>query len=89
MRALFLRHVSFWPRFHLSVAGVMDKDENQTGSDCGKFVVVEMRVGMTDRMKRIQTALLECMESCISELKKNARMVINFAYNEYVCSGKH
>lgn len=61
MRNLFLRKPSLWPRFHVTVAKSLEVKQAE---------VVELEVAMTDSMREIQTAVLECIEVSISELKK-------------------
>lgn len=61
MRNLFLRKPSLWPRFHVTIAKSLEVK---------KAEVVELEVAMTDSMQQIQTAVLECIEVSISELKK-------------------
>ncbi|KZZ90491.1 MUS38-like protein [Moelleriella libera RCEF 2490] len=62
MRNLFLRKVSLWPRFHVTVAKSLEGKK--------KAEVIELEVLMTDSMKEIQNAILECVEVSIHELKK-------------------
>ncbi|RMZ81479.1 hypothetical protein DV738_g2213, partial [Chaetothyriales sp. CBS 135597] len=62
MKNLFLRKPSLWPRFHASVAQSL---EGQKKAD-----VIELEVPMSDTMKAIQTAVLECVDVSIAELKK-------------------
>ncbi|CAZ86654.1 unnamed protein product [Tuber melanosporum] len=62
MRNLFLRSPSLWPRFHVTVARSLETK---------KAEVVELEVAMTDSMREIQTAVLECIETSISELRKS------------------
>lgn len=62
MRNLFLRKASLWPRFHVTVAGSLEGKK--------KAEVIELEVPMTDSMKEIQTAIMECVEVSIHELKK-------------------
>lgn len=62
LRNLFLRKSSLWPRFHVSVAKSLEGRK--------KAEVIELEVPMTDAMKDIQNAVLECVEASISELKK-------------------
>ncbi|KAK9779072.1 putative ERCC4 domain-containing protein [Seiridium cardinale] len=63
MRNLFLRKASLWPRFHMTVAGSLEGKK--------KAEVIELEVPMTDAMKEIQTAIMECVEVSIHELKKS------------------
>jgi DNA excision repair protein ERCC-4 len=62
MRNLFLRKVSLWPRFQVTVAESLEGHR--------KAEVIELDVPMTDKMREIQNAVLECVEISISELKK-------------------
>ncbi|KAK7988646.1 hypothetical protein PG989_008961 [Apiospora arundinis] len=63
MRNLFLRKASLWPRFHVTVAGSLEGKK--------KAEVIELEVPMTDAMKEIQNAIMECVEVSIHELKKS------------------
>ncbi|KAI2469720.1 DNA repair protein [Annulohypoxylon bovei var. microspora] len=62
MRNLFLRKASLWPRFHVTVASSLEGKK--------KAEVIELEVTMTDAMRDIQTAIMECVEVSIHELKK-------------------
>lgn len=62
MRNLFLRKPSLWPRFHVTVAESLEGRK--------KAEVIELEVPMTDAMRDIQNAILECVEVSIGELKK-------------------
>jgi len=62
MRNLFLRKASLWPRFHVTVAGSLEGKK--------KAEVIELEVPMTDSMRDIQQAIMECVEVSIQELKK-------------------
>lgn len=62
MRNLFLRKASLWPRFHVTVAAGLEGKK--------RAEVVEFEVPMTENMKDIQNAILECVEVSIHELKK-------------------
>ncbi|KAI0125230.1 MUS38-like protein [Xylariales sp. AK1849] len=63
MRNMFLRKASLWPRFHVSVASALEGKK--------KAEVIELEVPMTDTMREIQTAVMECVEVSIHELKKS------------------
>ncbi|KIH91533.1 DNA excision repair protein ERCC-4 [Sporothrix brasiliensis 5110] len=63
MRNLFLRKASLWPRFHVTVATALEGKK--------RAEVVEFEVAMTDSMRDIQNAILECVEVSIHELKKS------------------
>jgi DNA excision repair protein ERCC-4 len=62
LRNLFLRKPSLYPRFQGDVIGSLDGKK--------RAEVIELEVGMTDSMRVIQNAVLECIEASISELKK-------------------
>ncbi|KAM0560999.1 hypothetical protein ACHAPJ_003499 [Fusarium lateritium] len=62
MRNLFLRKASLWPRFHVTVAQSLEGKK--------KAEVIELEVSMTDSMREIQNAIMECVEVSIHELKK-------------------
>ncbi|AEO65088.1 20ffaa8c-a83d-456f-b117-40a0cadacff5 [Thermothielavioides terrestris] len=62
MRNLFLRKASLWPRFHVHVAQALEGKK--------KAEVIELEVPMTDAMREIQNAVMECVEVSIHELKK-------------------
>lgn len=59
---LFLRNVVLFPRFHVSVAKSLEGKR--------KAEVIELEVPMTEAMRDIQNAVMECVEVSISELKK-------------------
>jgi DNA excision repair protein ERCC-4 len=62
MRNLFLRNVSLWPRFQVVVAQALE--------GLKKAEVIELEVQMSDSMREIQNAIMECVEVSIGELKK-------------------
>lgn len=62
MRNLFLRQSSIWPRFQLAVAKSLEGRR--------KAEVIELEVSMTENMRDIQNAVLECVEVSFNELKK-------------------
>lgn len=62
LRNLFLRKPVLYPRFHVTVAKSLEGRR--------KAEVIELEVPMTDAMRDIQNAVLECVEVSISELKK-------------------
>lgn len=63
MKNLFLQKPSLYPRFHVSVAKSLEGRK--------KAEVIELEVPMTDAMRDIQNAVLECVEVSISELRKS------------------
>ncbi|KAL9092848.1 MAG: hypothetical protein Q9165_004266 [Trypethelium subeluteriae] len=62
MRNLFLRKPFLYPRFHVTVTKSLEGRR--------KAEVIELEVPMTDPMKEIQQAVMECVEVSIGELKK-------------------
>ncbi|EKD14590.1 uncharacterized protein L3040_000114 [Drepanopeziza brunnea f. sp. 'multigermtubi'] len=63
MRNLFLRNASLWPRFQVVVAQALEGKK--------KAEVIELEVPMSESMCDIQTAIMECVEVSIGELKKS------------------
>ena len=63
LRNSFLRKPSLWPRFHATVARSLEGRK--------KAEVIEFDVPMTENMRAIQNAILECVEISISELRKS------------------
>lgn len=62
MRNLFLRKVSIWPRYQMTIKKSLEGKK--------KAEVIELEVPMTDAMRDIQNAIMECVEVSIGELKK-------------------
>jgi DNA excision repair protein ERCC-4 len=62
MRNLFLRKPSLYPRFHVTVAKSLEGKK--------KAEVIEFQVSMTDAMRDIQNAVLECVDVSIGDLRK-------------------
>ena len=62
LRNLFLRKPILYPRFHVTVAKSLEGKR--------KAEVIELEVPMSDSMREIQNAVLECVEVSINELKK-------------------
>ena len=62
MKALMVRNINLWPRFHLGVRGCLDKHAPE---------VVELRQPLTPATKKIQDAIVEVMHACMGELKKS------------------
>ncbi|KAK2060940.1 DNA repair protein [Colletotrichum caudatum] len=62
MRNLFLRKASLWPRFHVTVAQSLEGKKTAE--------VIELNISMSEAMRDIQSAIMECVEVSIHELKK-------------------
>lgn len=63
LRNLFLRNVSLWPRFQVEVAQALEGEK--------RAEVIELEIPMTDSMRNIQNAIIECIEVSVGELRKN------------------
>lgn len=63
MKNLFLQKPALYPRYHVTVAKSLEGKK--------KAEVIELEVPMTDAMREIQNAVLECVEVSISELRKS------------------
>ncbi|XP_053982136.1 DNA repair endonuclease XPF [Hylaeus volcanicus] len=61
MKALFVKQLYLWPRFHALVNSSLGKR---------KAEVIELHVKITPKMLHIQTALLDVMNYVVKELKK-------------------
>lgn len=62
LRNLFLQRTSLWPRFQVTVAESLEGDK--------RAEVIELEVSMTEKMRDIQNAVLECVEVNVRELKR-------------------
>lgn len=62
LRNLFLRKPILYPRFHVTVANSLEGKR--------RAEVIELEVPMSDAMRDIQNAVLECVEVSITELRK-------------------
>lgn len=62
LRNLFLRKPALYPRYHVTVAKSLEGRR--------KAEVIELEVPMTEAMREIQSAVLECITVSIGELKK-------------------
>ncbi|GAO47774.1 hypothetical protein G7K_1972-t1 [Saitoella complicata NRRL Y-17804] len=71
MRNLFLRRAYLYPRFHIAVAESLETKTKKSSSQHRATDVVELEVQMTEDMRLIQNAVLECMEVCLAELKRS------------------
>ncbi|XP_050309365.1 DNA repair endonuclease XPF [Anthonomus grandis grandis] len=61
MRALFVKELHIWPRFHVLVRQSLKKHEPQ---------VIELHIPITEQMKKLQTYILEIMNATVKELKR-------------------
>ncbi len=75
LKLLKVNKVFLWPRFHIEVTNSLyninnSNNNNKKDSSANSTSVIEINVELTDLMKEIQTAILQCIEASISELKK-------------------
>ncbi|KAH1013455.1 hypothetical protein HUJ04_002439 [Dendroctonus ponderosae] len=61
MRALFVKDLHLWPRFHALVRSSLKKHEPQ---------VIELHIPISEQMKKLQTYILEIMNNTVRELKR-------------------
>uniref|UniRef100_A0A1Y1JT47 DNA repair endonuclease XPF n=2 Tax=Photinus pyralis TaxID=7054 RepID=A0A1Y1JT47_PHOPY len=61
MRALFVKEVYIWPRFHSTVVQSLRAREPQ---------VIELQIPISDTMAKIQTCILDLMNLTVKELKR-------------------
>ncbi|GEQ66470.1 hypothetical protein JCM33374_g133 [Metschnikowia sp. JCM 33374] len=66
LKILRLSNVFLWPRFHVDVSSSLLKS---SGTNQG--IVTEISVGLSPKMKKIQSAILTCLQACLSELKRH------------------
>ncbi|KAF9988517.1 hypothetical protein BGZ65_001979 [Modicella reniformis] len=66
MKLLYLRKVNLWPRFHVTVA---------EGLESNTANVIEIRQPMSKAMKTIQAAIVDCMDSCLQELRRSSSAI--------------
>ncbi|KYM98817.1 DNA repair endonuclease XPF, partial [Cyphomyrmex costatus] len=61
MKALFVKKLYLWPRFHATINNCLSKYEPD---------VIELHVQITPKMQNIQTTLLDVMNYVVKELKR-------------------
>lgn len=66
LKVLRLFNIFLWPRFHVEVSLLLLKS---AGANQG--LVTEITVGLSPKMNKIQTAILSCLQACLSELKRH------------------
>ncbi|KAK9453708.1 hypothetical protein V1511DRAFT_482576 [Dipodascopsis uninucleata] len=79
LKNLFLTKPSLWPRFQVEVAESLSSKNSKRRKD-----IVEIDVAMTQYMKEIQTATLECIETSMRELRKSTSAVLDFEDEDWV-----
>ncbi|CAH1175922.1 unnamed protein product [Phaedon cochleariae] len=61
MRALFVKELYIWPRFHSAVTSSFKKHQPN---------VIELHIPISEKMKKMQTHLLDLMNLTVKELKR-------------------
>ncbi|KAK9321157.1 hypothetical protein V1517DRAFT_327151 [Lipomyces orientalis] len=74
LKHMFLRKASLWPRFQVLVAESLEQDvtTHRKLKD-----VIEVSVSLTPSMKEIQTAVLECVDICLRELRRSSNAILD------------
>ena len=62
MKALMVRNLNLWPRFHLGVRACLDAHAPE---------VIELRQPLSPAARRIQEAIVDVMRACMDELKRS------------------
>lgn len=63
MRYMFLKRLSLWPRFHVSVNESFQK---RTSPE-----VIELRLPMSELMKKIQYSIIQLISNCLKEIARS------------------
>ena len=63
MRYMFVKRLSLWPRFHV---GVTESFQKRTSPD-----VVELRLPLTELMKKIQYSIIQLISMCLKEVARS------------------
>ena len=74
MKALHLRSLTLYPRFHLAVQASLSPQQPDASSSPPSPDVHEMYQPMTPAMLLIQRALVECLDLCLSALKQENKL---------------
>ncbi|XP_033177140.1 DNA repair endonuclease XPF isoform X2 [Bombus impatiens] len=77
MKALFVKKLFLWPRFHTLVNNSLEKNKPD---------VIELHIKITPKMLNIQTSLLDIMNYIIKELKRLNKYVEKYKNLQFRCS---
>lgn len=64
LKYLHLRRLFLWPRFHFSVKKDLSVSTKQVP-------LTEVRIHLSESMKQIEAAIIECIDACLKELRKS------------------
>lgn len=67
LKILKLSNVFLWPRFHLKI---LESFNIRNKKDTVGKLVTEVKVGLTESMKKLQTHITASIEGCLRELKR-------------------
>ncbi|KAK9236723.1 hypothetical protein V1525DRAFT_406053 [Lipomyces kononenkoae] len=80
LKHMFLRKASLWPRFQVLVAESLEQD---TTTHNKLKDVIEVSVSLTPSMREIQTAVLECVDICLRELRRSNSSILDLEDDEW------
>lgn len=69
LKVLRLTQVFLWPRFHVEVSASLQT--RRKGATDPRSLVTEINTKMSYKMKKIQAAILACIEACLNELRRH------------------
>ena len=81
MRYMFLKRLSLWPRFHLNVTESFQKRASPE--------VIELRLPLTELMKKIQYSLMQLISTCLKEIARSNLSILcdfeNLSAENVIC----
>jgi DNA excision repair protein ERCC-4 len=81
LKALQVRNLYLYPRFHeavqdeLSGRSLLTTTNEPSGERLPPIIVEELQIGLSPKMKDIQSAIVTAVKGCMNELKKSTPMV--------------
>lgn len=75
LKVLRVTNIFLWPRFHVEVSSSLQARGRIAAND-GRRSVTEINTKMTYMMKKIQAAILACIEACLNELKRHNGLLV-------------
>lgn len=81
MRYMFLKRLSLWPRFHVNVTESFQKRASPE--------VIELRLPLTELMKKIQYSLMQLISTCLKEIARSNLSILcdfeNLSAENVIC----
>ncbi|ANB13700.1 ssDNA endodeoxyribonuclease RAD1 [Sugiyamaella lignohabitans] len=71
LKNLSIKRVLLWPRYHIEVTDSL----LQTGRGRKRNEIIEIQVEKSEAVRRIQTAIMDSIESCISRIKRTTASI--------------